>query len=286
MMITASLELGPGRWMGQAMNQAMSFAGKNAGILVLVYGSLLMAILRFYAGPVVHRLSNTGLLVMSAVLGGAGLYMLTVVQSSGAVIAAATVFYVGVCYFWPTMLGTAAERVPKGGALALAILGGTGMAVVGLITVPLMGAIADNYVRQTLPADQATTALTEVVATYPAMKITAKTDDVKNDIDAAISSATAVLKTEPNIDKAQAADALRAAVKAAPESDAGKAAALAVKNADEYGSKMSFRWIASSAVVLIVVFGILFVSELSKGGYKAEKISASEIGMGAPAPVE
>ena len=79
MMITASLELGPGRWMGQAMNQAMHFAGNNAGILVLVYGSLLMAILRYFAGPVVHKLSPTGLLVASAILAGIGLFLLTMV---------------------------------------------------------------------------------------------------------------------------------------------------------------------------------------------------------------
>lgn len=273
MMITASLELGPGRWMGQAMNQAMSFAGKNAGILVLVYGSLLMAILRYCAGPVVHKLSPTGLLVVSAILGGLGLYMLTMVHSSGATIAAATIFYVGVCYFWPTMLGTAAERVPKGGALALAILGGTGMAVVGLVTVPLMGAIADNYVRHQLPVDKATSALTQVVATYPVLKTTAP-KEAQADFDTAISSAEATLKTAPNIDKGKAADALRNAAKAAPDSDAGKNAAAVVKDADEYGSVMSFRWVAASAIVLVVVFGILYVSDLSKGGYKAEKIGA------------
>jgi hypothetical protein len=34
-------------------------AGKIPGILVLAYVNGLMAILRFYAGPVVHRLSPT-----------------------------------------------------------------------------------------------------------------------------------------------------------------------------------------------------------------------------------
>jgi len=276
MMITASLELGPGRWMGQAMNQAMKDVthSANAGILVLVYGSLLMAILRYFAGPVVHRLSPTGLLVCSAILAGIGLYSLTLVHASGAVILAATIFYVGVCYFWPTMLGTAAERVPKGGALALAILGGTGMAVVGLITVPLMGAIADNYVRHQLPTEDAQAALTQVIAQYPAMKTTAPTEDARRDIDAAISSAKSALATAPNLDKAKAADALRAAIKAAPDSAAGKQAAAVVTPADEYGSVMSFRWISTGAIVLVIVFGILYIRDLSQGGYKAEKITA------------
>jgi hypothetical protein len=261
--------------MGQAMNQAMSFAGKNAGILVLVYGSLLMAILRYFAGPVVHRLSPTGLLAVSAILGGTGLYLLTLVNAPGLVIAAATIFYVGVCYFWPTMLGTAAERVPKGGALALAVLGGTGMAVVGLVTVPLMGAIADNYVRQMLPTDKATPVLMRVVAEYPALKTTAKNEEAKKDIDAAVASAEGALKTAPNVDKAKAADALRDAIKASPDSDTGKQAAAVLTPADEYGSTMSFRWISVGAVVLVIVFGILYLRDLSQGGYKAEKITVS-----------
>jgi hypothetical protein len=164
--------------------------------------------------------------------------------------------------------------VPKGGALALAILGGTGMAVVGLVTVPLMGAIADNYVRHQLPADKAMPVLTHVVAEYPVLKATAKTDEAKKDIDTAVASAEAALKTAPNLDKGKAADALRDAIKAAPESDAGKAASAVLTPADEYGSTMSFRWVAASAIILVIVFGILYIRDLSQGGYKAEKITA------------
>lgn len=276
MMITASLELGPGRWMEEAMKGAVKAVTGigDAGILVLAYGSILMCVLRGFAGPVVHKLSNTGLLTVSAMLGGTGLYLLTVVHSAGAIIAAATIFYVGVCYFWPTMIGTAAERIPKGGALALAILGGTGMAVVGLVTVPLMGAIADSYVKADLPADRTTAVLTQVATDYRAMEGTAATEDAKRDLHDAVNAADTALKTGVDANKADAAAALRSAVKAAPESPAGKEAAAIIQAADEHGSVMSFRWIAASSVVLILVFGILYIMDLSKGGYRAEKLTA------------
>ena len=43
------------------------------------------------------------------------------------------------------MIGVTSERVPKGGALALALMGGVGMIIVGLVTSPIMGDIADTY---------------------------------------------------------------------------------------------------------------------------------------------
>jgi len=102
------------------------------GILVLVWINLLMAILRYFAGPVVHRLSPTGILFASAIVSGLGLYWLSFTETLGMAIVAGTIFAIGICYFWPTMLGVTSERVPKGGALALGLMGGIGMAIVGL----------------------------------------------------------------------------------------------------------------------------------------------------------
>jgi hypothetical protein len=279
MMITASLELGPGGWMANAMKGAgKTVTGLgDAGILVLVYGSVLMCVLRGFAGPVIHKLSNTGLLTLSAILGGSGLYLLTSVHSALAIIGAATVFYVGVCYFWPTMIGTAAERVPKGGALALAILGGTGMAVVGLVTVPLMGAIADHYVKAELPSDQTIAVMTQIVAEDGVASTTA-TGEAKADLSAAADAAALAIKTGS---KGDAADAMRAAIKAAPDSESGKAAAALIQPADEHGTVMSFRWIAASSIILVLVFGILYIKDMSAGGYKPEHILASAESAGA-----
>ena len=94
MAATASVELGPNRWLPAVLE-----ASGMAGILVLVYVSAIMAVMRYWAGPVVHRLSPTGILLASAVLSGAGLLWLSLGGATASVFAAATVFAVGVCYF-------------------------------------------------------------------------------------------------------------------------------------------------------------------------------------------
>jgi hypothetical protein len=208
---------------------------------------------------------------------------------------AATVFAVGVCYFWPTMLGTAAERVPKGGALALAILGGTGMLAVGLITTPGMGTVADRFLHQRLVSEQASTisALTDVAATYPALAASAPNAVKRDEISAVVKDVQGVLAKAATgkLPEGDTANALRGAVKYKPNGDspaakAGQSAAALLGPADNYGGLMSFRYVAPFALVLVVVFGILYISDLSKGGYKAEKLSATEAGLGAAAPVE
>ena len=72
MAMTASLELGPNRWVPAVLE-----AGGMAGILVLVYINGIMAVMRFWAGPVVHRLSPTGILLASAAVAGVGLFWLS-----------------------------------------------------------------------------------------------------------------------------------------------------------------------------------------------------------------
>lgn len=157
--LTASVELGPNRWVAAVLE-----AGGMSGILVLVYISGLMAVLRWFAGPVVRRASPTGVLLASAVLSGLGLLGLGAGGSAAATFAAATVFAVGVCYFWPTMLGFVSERVPRSGALGLGLMGTVGMAMVGLVTAPQMGAIADRRADALLPPGETAAALRDVIA--------------------------------------------------------------------------------------------------------------------------
>lgn len=278
MSLTASLELGPGRWMGEVMSSVMSkFAGANAGILVLVYGSGLMAILRLCAGPVVHKLSPTGLLVASAILAGLGLFALTHVQAAFLIFIAATIFYVGVCYFWPTMLGVVAERVPKGGALAMALLGGWGMAVVGIITVPAMGRIADTYGHEKIVAKQAIVCIEQGGQLLRDKKETDSGDAIRN-IDIAIALVDEVNKDISEtqaLPKIKTTKALRSIARYVPESEIGKQAGELVKPADDYGGIISFRWVASLSIFLIVVFGIMYQKDRAAGGYKVEKIGES-----------
>ena len=144
MLLTSATENGTNQW--------IAFLLQNAGvpgILVLVWVTGLMVAGRMFAGPVVHRLSPTGMLLCSAVLSALGLYWLGYASGSWT-IAAAAVFAVGVCYFWPTMLGFVSERLPKTGALGLAVMGAAGMLATS-IALPIMGAINDRQTAAAIP---------------------------------------------------------------------------------------------------------------------------------------
>jgi hypothetical protein len=113
------------------------------GILLLVYVSLLMFVMRHFAGPLVHRLSSIGLLWFSCVLAACGLFLLSKANSPVTALLAATVWGTGVCYMWPTMLATASERFPRGGALLMGLMGTAGMLSIEFV-LPLMGQIYDS----------------------------------------------------------------------------------------------------------------------------------------------
>ena len=109
------------------------------GILLLVYVSALMFVMRHFAGPLVHRLSPIGLLWWSCLMAAIGLWMLSVANSPVTALIAATVWGTGVCYMWPTMLGTASERFPRGGALLMGLMGTAGTLSIQFV-LPMMGA--------------------------------------------------------------------------------------------------------------------------------------------------
>ncbi len=132
MFMTAATELGTGTWIGALLGGA-----GVSGILVLVFINGIMALGRSFAGPVVHRFNPNGMLIFSALFATIGLVLLS--HASGfAAFGAALVFAIGVCFFWPTMLGFVAEYLPKTGALGLSLMGGAGMFSTALI-IPIMG---------------------------------------------------------------------------------------------------------------------------------------------------
>jgi MFS family permease len=146
MFMTASTEFGPNQWIPNILSNA-----GVSGILVLVWITGLMALGRQFAGPFVHRLSPLGMLLASAVLGFFGLLLMS--RTSGVMLfGAATIFAIGVCFFWPTMLGFVNERYPKTGALGLAIMGGAGMLSSSFV-LPTVGKIYDHAIVAATPAD-------------------------------------------------------------------------------------------------------------------------------------
>ncbi|MEP7342683.1 MAG: MFS transporter [Acidobacteriota bacterium] len=139
MMITASIELAPGQMVDSVLN---NLAGMR-GIQLLVYGSALMFVLRYFAGPIAHRISPIGMMLASVLIAAIGLFMLSRVSGTTGAYVAATVFYVGVCFMWPTMLGITSERFPQGGAFTMGLMGFAGQFMLGLVIFK-MGSIRDS----------------------------------------------------------------------------------------------------------------------------------------------
>ncbi len=133
MFLTASTELGTNQWTGALLNNS----GLNPMIILVVVTGI-QAVGRLFAGPLIHRLNPSGVLLGSAVFAVIGLYLLSIASGAAFTLFAAVLFAIGICYFWPTMLGFVAEYIPKTGALGLSILGGAGMVATSLV-LPIMG---------------------------------------------------------------------------------------------------------------------------------------------------
>src|SRR5436190_6395650 len=102
-----------------------------------------------FAGPVVHRFSPTGVLLLSAIFASLGLYLLG--HTTGNLLfVGALVFGIGVCYFWPTMLGFVSENLPRTGAVGMNLMGGAGMFAVSIYMI-FMGGYYDKLVASKLP---------------------------------------------------------------------------------------------------------------------------------------
>ncbi len=152
MLMTATTELVPGQWIPDILTNA-----GVPGILVLAMINGIMAIGRQCAGTFVHRLSPLGMLLCSTVLSALGLYAMSH-ASGGMLFAAAIVFALGVCFFWPTMLGYTNERFPNTGALGLSIMGGAGMLCVNFM-LAVAGRSIDDGIALRIPAGQTKEAL-------------------------------------------------------------------------------------------------------------------------------
>lgn len=139
MFLTAAAELAPGQWVDIALTRTVGMKG----IILLIYVSVLMFVMRHFAGTLAHKLSPIGLLWVSCLLASAGLLLLSVANSPITGLLAATVWGTGVCFMWPTMLASASERFPRGGALLIGLMGTAGTLSIKFV-LPLMGDIFDK----------------------------------------------------------------------------------------------------------------------------------------------
>ena len=121
MTMTAISEFGPQQWIERILGNS----GANP-MLVLALVTGIMAVGRYFAGPIVHKLNPIGVLLMSAVLTSIAVYSMSTAEG-GMIYFSAILFAFGVCYFWPTMIGFVSEYIPKTGALGMSLVGGAGM---------------------------------------------------------------------------------------------------------------------------------------------------------------
>jgi MFS family permease len=205
MFLTAAAELAPGQWVNISLSNIVGMQG----ILLLVYVSALMFVMRHFAGPIVARISSVGLMFVSCLAAGIGLYLLSLADSPALAFAAATVWGVGVCYMWPTMLAIVAERFPRGGAMAMGLMGFAGGMSIQFV-LPQMGAVFDTA-------------------------------------------------------KAQAAGGADKLATLSPE---------AMQEVIRYASVESFQSVAYIPLLLLPVFGLIWLVDSKKGGHQVETMGA------------
>jgi fucose permease len=172
MALTAITEFGPGQWVGVVLGSS----GADP-MLILALTAGLVTVGRWFAGPVVASLGQTGVLLGSAIFAAIGIYLFSTVTGSMAYFAA-IIYGLGYCYFWPVMVGAVAQRVPLSSALGMSIIGAVGMFSSGIFQ-PIIGGWIDSsraeYTAQGLNGsalDLATGQATlEKMITFPAILI-------------------------------------------------------------------------------------------------------------------
>ena len=142
------VELGTDSWISKITGAIM--ASPANGLLLFVYTSSLMFILRFFAGPIVEKISPLGLLAASAIFGAIGLTLLGNAEGAVMCVVAATVYGIGKTFLWPTMLAVVSEQFPKGGAITIGAAGGVGMLAAGLLGGPGIGFLQDKNASENL----------------------------------------------------------------------------------------------------------------------------------------
>ena len=156
MALTATTELGTQSWVERILHNS---GAQPMLVLALVTG--LMAVGRLFAGPLIHKLNITGVLLASSVIAAISIFLMSM-ATGPMVYVAAILFAVGVCYFWPTMISFVAEYLPQTGALGMSLIGGVGMLGLSIFQ-PIIGGWIEGH-RADLTADGLTGEALELAA--------------------------------------------------------------------------------------------------------------------------
>ena len=233
----ATTELGTDAWMPELLKLNGPADSPNFAAWVFVYVSAIMTVLRFYAGPIVHRFSPIGLLVIGSAIAIGGLLLLS--QSVGyAIVGAATVYAFGKTFLWSTTLGLTSEQFPKGGALTLNGVSAVGVLFLGVLGSPFIGYQQDQDMHQRLTKDHGALLAKVEGETKPS-----------------------IFGTTPSLDQAK--------IKAL---DAASATELTAVQADS--KRGAFTDIAVLPAFMLLCYLILWFYYRSRGGYKPVAIGS------------
>jgi MFS family permease len=264
------VELGTDSWITNILeNQVGQYA-----LLLFIWASSLMFVLRFFAGPIVERINPVGLLLLSAIVGCIGLFWLG--SSAGIMMLAVayTVYAFGKTFLWPTILGVVGERFPKGGALVMGAMGGVGMLSAGLLGGPGIGYEQDYYAAEDLKkaeptyeryvaADKNSFLFFPAIAGLDGQKVATLLDDGED-----LAKRVEIAQKEGKTISADPALAKQVSWwdEAQPFSDVDKPL---VKNAGVYGGRMALKWTAAVPATMALGFLMLLIYFRMTGGYQA-----------------
>ena len=283
MVFTLGMEMGPMRWIPDVLQAA----GLH-GMLVLVWISGLMFLLRMVAGPFVEKFSPTGMLLGASFLTFISLLMFSYIETGVLPLMIAGAFFAaGIAFFVPNMIGLMSERFPKAGSLGIVLLIGMGF-VGGGISNAVMGEIADGYLPEALDEQQTINILQQVEERFPAYVERAEMAagnpqamadlgyrevDARNVLDRA-GQALAYYNENGTFDGPATGNALRALIDLGIEQEQPliQQASAVLRPADNYGGRMAFLWVAPIPFITGIIFIVWFIKDQRRGGYKAERL--------------
>jgi hypothetical protein len=152
------------------------------------------------------------------------------------------------------------------------------MVVVGAFTIPLMGDIADQYAADELPEEETVQVLEQTVVTFPDHMSEVPENRVQ-DVQQAVNLAQEALgayKSSGELPSVQTANALRSISSTLIDSPVVNEAGALLGPAENYGGRMSFRYVAPFAGLIALIFAVLFWQDKQRGGYRARKITEEE----------
>jgi MFS family permease len=266
MAMVGYVELGTDSWITNIMNNVI----KGKAFLLFVYTSTLMFVLRFFAGPIVEKINPVGLLFCGSCLAAIGLTALSYADAALLVFIAGTTYALGKTFFWPTMLGVAGERFPKGGALTMGTLGGIGMLSAGLLGGPGIGYQQDYFAAQKLRETSP--------STYERYVASEK-------------SRFLFFPAISGLDGKKVGDLIEKADAKEPLDSVQETDSAPVEEARLYGGRMALRWTAIIPVIMACGYLLLVIYFRAKGGYKVEILHGKpmigeEFTGGVEAPLE